>query len=144
MIKQESNGQAWAVRYEPGFRKFLEGSPIVGTRPKTFGNAISKETELVMRSSSFGLMQLMGQTLREHGFENQYLTECCDSKLGIMYGIKHLCKLMKKYQTLDEVLAAYNAGTPRRGANGKFGNQEYVDSANRFKEHWDYILSKNW
>lgn len=145
IMKQESNGEPWAVRYEPEFNKWLTGR--IAANPalfKIYGPAISRSTEVIMRSSSFGQFQIMGQTLRELGFGGQYLTECCDPKISSYYGIHFLSKLMNKYHNEDAAIASYNAGSPRLGKSGGYVNQEYVDSVKRFKDIWEYIISKNW
>lgn len=145
IMKQESNGEPWAVRYEPEFNKWLNGR--IAANPalfKVYGRAISRSTEVIMRSSSFGQFQIMGQTLRELGFAGQYLTECCDPKISAEYGIKFLAKLMNKYNNEDAAIAAYNAGSPRLGKTGKYVNQEYIDSVKNFKGYWDYIIVKGW
>ena len=144
-ITQESGGQTWAVRYEPNFFKWLTGR--ITEEPsilKVFGNSISRATEVKLRSSSFGLMQVMGQTLRELGFTGQYLNEACDPRIGLAFGIKYLARLLDKYKDERAAMAAFNAGSPRKDASGKYFNQEYVDGVSKFKEKWDFIIDKGW
>jgi hypothetical protein len=145
IVKQESAGSSWAIRYEPAFHKWLEGR--IKKNPalfKTYGPAISRATEVIMRSTSFGMFQIMGQTLREQGFKGQYLTECCDPQICANFGIKFLAKLMDKYNNEDAAIAAYNAGSPRKTSSGAYVNQPYVNSVKNFKAQWEYILSKGW
>ena len=56
LIEQESAWDAHAIRYEPGFRSRYV-APLA-----------LPATEEVARSISWGLMQVMGQVAREHGF----------------------------------------------------------------------------
>jgi hypothetical protein len=55
-----------AIRYEPAFRTRYV-APL-GLPP----------TEEVARSISWGLMQVMGQVAREHGFAGKFLSALCD------------------------------------------------------------------
>lgn len=145
VISQESGGSPWATRFEPAFAKWLQSQISKDPKKfKTYGRAISKATEMMLRSTSFGLMQLMGQTMRELGYDKQYLTAGCDARENIYLGVKFLCKLLARHGDEDSALASYNAGSPRRAANGKFVNQEYVDSVKAFKAKWGYIVDKGW
>lgn len=62
------------MRYEPLFReryvRHLRLTP----------------TEEIARSTSWGLMQVMGQVAREHGFEGEFLCEICSPSVGIQIG----------------------------------------------------------
>src|SRR5712671_5546505 len=76
----ESAGwQPYAVRYEPGFYdRYI--STMHGLT----------QTEKTMRATSFGLMQVMGQTAREYGFSGHFLTELLDPETAILYGCRKL------------------------------------------------------
>ena len=74
IIEQESAWNTYAVRYEPGFRTRYV-APL-GLPP----------TEEVARSISWGLMQVMGQVAREHGFTGKFLSALCDPALGLDIG----------------------------------------------------------
>jgi soluble lytic murein transglycosylase-like protein len=84
VIEQESGWCQWAYRYEPKFYDHyilpLQVSEQVGR----------------FRATSWGLMQLMGQTAREFGFLGQFMCELCDPDVGLDYG----CKKLK--QCLDD------------------------------------------
>ncbi len=122
IISVESNGDPWAVRHEPKFLIWLR------TRIKSLKSVATETTEYQLRSTSFGLGQLMGQTARELGFKGPYLTELCDPELNIMYTCKYYAKLLSRYrgETLWAI-SAYNAGSARKRADGYFNNQQYVD-----------------
>ncbi len=60
VVEQESAWNPWAIRYEPGFLARY-------VAPLFTAGKISA-TEAYARSFSWGLMQIMGQVAREHGF----------------------------------------------------------------------------
>src|SRR5277367_5028191 len=74
VVDQESYWDPYAIRYEPGFRTRYV-APL-GLPP----------TEEVARSISWGLMQVMGQVAREHGFDGKFLSALCDPVTGLDIG----------------------------------------------------------
>jgi hypothetical protein len=74
VVEQESAWDAPAIRYEPGFRTRYV-APL-GLPP----------TEEIARSISWGLMQVMGQVAREHGFSGKFLSALCDPAAGLDIG----------------------------------------------------------
>lgn len=122
LCQQESGNNPWATRYEPAFLK-----RYVHAKPERFG-PISVETERQLRATSFGLMQIMGQVAREQGYQGVFLTELCDPAMGLEYSCRLLGKLLKKYAVVDDAIASYNAGSPRKNGDGVYVNQEYVTS----------------
>lgn len=120
----ESAWQTHAIRFEPGFLR-----AHVPDEPKRFGPAITVETERMARATSWGLMQVMGQTARELACQEQYLSMLCGPDLGIYFGCRYLASRRDRFRDLgaDAWIAAYNAGTPRQEPNGEFRNQAYVD-----------------
>lgn len=127
IIYKESHGNPYAMRYEPAFNKWLLNQ-LTTENFKYHSGAISRETEIKARSTSYGLMQVMGQTARETGYEGTFLSELCEPEVGIYWGTLYLSKLLTKYGNIEEAVAAYNAGSPRRGQGGNFVNQAYVDA----------------
>jgi len=105
VVEQESNWAPWAIRYEPAFEKrYVE--PL-GLGP----------TETVARSISWGLMQLMGESAREMGF-NGKLASLCDPDNGLDWGCRHLkTKLDAHSGDVTAGLLAWNGGA----------NKEYAD-----------------
>ena len=97
---ESANWKQWAVRYEPGFyEKYVK--KIVGI----------SETEKTMRSTSFGVMQVMGQVAREFGFAGDYLTELLDPVVGLEYGCKKLARCMDRANSdVRAALLMYNGG----------------------------------
>jgi len=66
VVEQESAWNPWAIRYEPGFlARYV--API-------FTAGKISATEAYARSFSWGLMQVMGQVAREHGFGSSIAT----------------------------------------------------------------------
>lgn len=74
VCEQESSWNPWAIRYEPAFRQRYV-APL-GLPP----------TEEIARSMSWGLMQVMGETAREAGFGEKFLSALADSATGLEFG----------------------------------------------------------
>lgn len=125
IVQVESAGNTWAIRYEPRFYdKYVAPQPVRGQPPCT------SQTEARLLACSFGLMQIMGATARAVGFKGVFLTELCRPELGLDYGCRYLTKLIRLHQGLHGypgVVAAYNAGSPRKTSSGAWANQAYVD-----------------
>ena len=61
-------------------------------------------TEEIARSISWGLMQVMGQVAREHGFDGRFLSALCDPDAGVSMGCVVLAaKLELAGRSSDEV-----------------------------------------
>jgi len=135
IIEVESSGNKYAIRYEPNFRwtKNID---------KYSGSYQSKATEKNAQKTSWGLMQIMGGTARELGYDETFLSGLLDERTNIELGCKYLAGLRKRFSDMensislfdDNMVAAYNAGSPRRKENGEFVNQEYVD---RIIKNWE-------
>jgi len=115
----ESNFDEFALRYEPSY-KWLVGSDSTLTA-----------TERMGQMCSWGLIQVMGGVAREMGFTGHF-PRLCDPFLGLRYGLRHLLKFYMKYGDWPDALSAYNAGSPRKGPDGKYLNQGYVDNVLKF------------
>ncbi len=121
IIAVESGGDSHAARMVPTYPYTMPQA----VRPAT----CSLDTELSLQRMSLGLMQVMGATARSVGYEG-WLTGLVDPKTNIEIGIAYLASLMSRYggQGHDAVIAAYNAGAPRRRPDGTHINQQYVDA----------------
>lgn len=129
IVQVESGGNPWAARYEPGFYdRYVMTQPVKARAP------CSIKTEARLRATSFGLMQIMGQTARETGFDGVFLTELCDPAVGLDWSCKYLSRLLSVYRAkygLEGAVAAYNAGSPKKGGDGRWVNQVYIDKIRR-------------
>lgn len=79
--------------------------------------------------ASWGLMQVLLATARWMLNDNSLdTTRLIRPEVNIEAGTKYLSWLMGRYKNLNDVIAAYNAGTPKKDKDGKYVNQKYVDS----------------
>lgn len=113
VIMQESGGNPYAARFERMFKhRYLDGKSkrkLGGHWPKT----ISEETEIILRATSIGLMQVMGQVAREQGLDAECLLELCNPVVGIEYGVKTLAYHLGRTGDREKALQAYNGGGNR-------------------------------
>jgi soluble lytic murein transglycosylase-like protein len=120
----ESSGNPRATRYEANFYKTY-------IQPMLHNNAITPE-EAMGRATSFGIMQIMGQVAREKGFKGKF-EELFEPGTGLFWSLKHLKHFIDKYApNLDNAIASYNAGSPRKDDSGNYRNQIYVDRIHKF------------
>lgn len=99
VVEQESAWDTHAIRYEPSFRARYV-APL-GLPP----------TEEVARSISWGLMQVMGQVAREHGFYGKFLSALCDPAIGLDIGCAVLAaKLSAAGADVTRALELWNGG----------------------------------
>jgi soluble lytic murein transglycosylase-like protein len=124
VILQESGGNPFAFRYEDGFFKRYIDNKLPASLGGPWHKGISFESETRMRAVSYGLVQVMGQTARESGFEG-YLPELFHPDTNIKLGCIILGKLLKYYQgNYKKALSAYNAG---KGWVDRNGATAYAD-----------------
>jgi soluble lytic murein transglycosylase-like protein len=123
IVKVESGGNSLKCRFEPAFQYVHE----VEKNAALMG--ITKETEKIQQMTSWGLMQVMGGTARFIGF-NQDLTRLCRPMESLKVGCQFLKILINRHQVVEDAIASYNAGSPIKGADGKYANQSYVDKVN--------------
>ena len=99
IVEQESAWNPWALRYEPAFYdRYIATSLAVrraatANRPSRLDALTTPEipddpTESRARAFSWGLMQVMGQVAREHGFAEASLAALCDPALGLEVGCR--------------------------------------------------------
>ena len=104
VINTESGGDPWAVRFEAAFR-----AHYVPDQCQVFG--ASHETERTTRACSWGLMQIMGQVAREHGYVGP-IPQLCDPAVGLYWGCVKLRKCLDlANQDVHAALQRYNGGS---------------------------------
>ena len=146
IVQQESGGNPWAWNPEPHYRylwdvrrrapfRQLSSAEISSERPPADFPVIAgdRDQEWWAQQASWGLMQVMGAVAREWGYREPYLPALCDPETNIEYGCRHLLGLRQRHfrgHGWSGVIAAYNAGSPRLGDDGKYVNQQYVDEVN--------------
>lgn len=123
----ESGGDPSAFRFEPAFfTRYVDG------KNKAHAGQCSLASENMARASSFGLMQVMGQTARELGFDGPFLTGLCDPATGLAYGCRLLARLAARYKSRPDawqaVAAAYNGGPGAVRGPGDYANPAYVQN----------------
>lgn len=108
IICQESNGNQYAFRveWERITRRFTY--PLTGFKPDI---GVTRITERVLRSCSFGYMQILGDTARDFGYKDLYLTSLFEAGTNIDLG----CRIFKKYyldknMDVTKTLLRYNGG----------------------------------
>lgn len=131
IIQVESRGLDWAVRYEPNMRWLYSLD-----RAQELADLceVSLDTELMCQRTSWGLMQVMGVTARDLGLRDP-IPSLLNADTGIMYGCKLLRKLSDKYALQQDVISAYNAGSPRKN-NNFYANQNYVNKVSAFYQNY--------
>lgn len=116
----ESSMNPMATRYEKDFNYIFNASIFAHDL------GISTETEVQLQKFSFGLMQVLGCVARELGYQGPMMN-LCSVITGSEYGCKKLVKISEKHPDEDDMISAYNQGSPIKSADGKYRNQAYVD-----------------
>ena len=146
IVLTESGGDPARWRVEPPYRylwdnarhkpyRMLTHAEIISERAPDDFTAIgdqSRDTEWWGQQASWGPMQLMGACAREQGFKDAF-PALCEPDHGLHFGCMHLADLVTHYKPRfgwAGVVAAYNAGSPRR-QHGQWVNQRYVDTVAR-------------
>lgn len=94
------------------------------------------------RDPSYGLMQVMPASAGGAGPPGVSGAELLDPETNIRAGSEYLRALIARYGrgALSDVIAAYNAGRARRGPDGRYINQAYVDEVQTYHAwyltHW--------
>jgi soluble lytic murein transglycosylase-like protein len=99
LVEQDSAWDPHAIRYEPAFRaRFVAPLEL-------------PPTEEMARSISWGLLQVMGQVARDHGFQRPLLSALCDPSAGLTFGcIVLAAKLAAGSDNVSRALALWNGG----------------------------------
>lgn len=87
--------------------------------------------------ASWGLMQLLLATARGVlGISGLTTTQLIQPRVNIEAGTKLMAQNWDKFGNLRDAVAAYNAGTPRLGKDGKYVNAAYVDKVMKNYERY--------
>lgn len=131
VIYQESKGEARACRYEKNFfNRYIKNkakSDLLGHVPKE--HICTLDTEMMLRATSFGLMQIMGETARENGFDSDHLLDLVDPEENINLGSRLIHKFLQDTGTLEKALLRYNGGEaypPRIIKHMDSGDADYL------------------
>lgn len=119
ICSSESDFRPEASRYEPKFQAhYIDCHPRYLILPDDTRN---------MLATSIGLMQIMGVAAVELGLKPYDIEDLFDVVVNLEYGCRYLAKKYKKYgPKVEPVIAAYNAGSPRKGPKGNWVNAKYV------------------
>jgi len=99
VVEQESSWDTFAIRYEPAFRtRYVVPLALPAS-------------EEIARSISWGLMQVMGQSARQHGFTAKSLAALCDPAAGLAIGCAVLAsKIAQASGEVAHALQLWNGG----------------------------------
>jgi soluble lytic murein transglycosylase-like protein len=99
VVEQESSWDTFAIRYEPAFRtRYVVPLAL-------------PPSEEIARSISWGLMQVMGQSARKHGFTPKSLAALCDPSAGLSIGCAVLAsKIAQASGEIARSLQLWNGG----------------------------------
>jgi len=129
---KESAFDADAMRYEATYRWLWKVGENAARLKITF------RTEEQLQCFSYGLMQVMGANARSSGFLEP-LPRLLEPRKNLFYGCRHLQSLYRRFarskpsdQWDESVVAAYNAGSPRRAGPQRWINELYVRDVEKF------------
>lgn len=119
IVSSESDFRPEVSRYEPKFQaRYIDNHPSYCFLP---------DYTRALLATSFGLTQILGVTAVEGGLQVFDLDKLYEPEYNLEYGCRHLAKIFKKYgPKVERVIAAYNAGSPRKGPKGNWVNHKYV------------------
>ena len=136
IVEQESAWNPWALRYEPAFYdKYIATSLTARPLDRQTSGLIAltspeipdDPTESRARAFSWGLMQVMGQVAREHGFTSASLASLCDPAVGIEIGCRvFAAKLAAAEGNVTRALLLWNGA----------GNRDYPAAVLARTEHY--------
>jgi len=125
ICEQESGWNEWAIRYEPLFFDHYV-RPLLA-KPVAQGG-IRDYTEARARAFSWGLMQVMGQVAREHGYAGP-LPMLCDPETGLKIGVAvWKGKLACAGGDVAKALELYNGGGNPKYAREVLARREKYDA----------------
>ncbi len=121
IITVESGWNPWAVHYETTYRY------VLNVAYHAHDNHITLETERHLQHTAFGLTQLVGGTARAISYTGS-LTRLLDPATNAHWGARYLRTLKTRYpNSIRDQISAFNCGSVRKDARGRYSNQAYVD-----------------
>lgn len=123
IITVESGWRTNTARYEKNF------SYLFDVKRYAKLHRVTEATEISFQKTSWGLMHVMGGSARSVCYYTGWLPLLCDPGVGIRVGCDFFVKVCDQYTRLEDQFAAYNGGSVRLLADGRYRNQEYVDKA---------------
>ena len=106
----EENSALYRTIMARGRHELAGYVPPIGENPSLYD-------EKVMRATSFGWMQLLGETGRVLGFRGRYLLELSDPEVNLHWGCIYLAKCLKRAASYPQnerykhALLFYNGGS---------------------------------
>ena len=125
IIMVESSGFPFTSRYEPAWKYFKDVEAFARR------NHITQETEKIHQATSWGPMQIMGSVARELGYYG-HLNRLAEVDNGIRWGVAKLDACLKRWDTVEDAISAYNQGGPYTNEDGEYRNQDYVDKVHNY------------
>lgn len=132
----EKYGLDWKLVYAIAQIENRNNQPLARFEPLFYEKYLSKfdisEDEKYLRACSYGLMQVMGQTAIEHGW-NEPFSELFDTEKNLDLACKIIKKLFEKYREEELVISAYNGGLRKKEDGYHISNRGYVEKVLRQK-----------
>jgi len=126
----EEYGLDWKLVYAILMQESMENEKAVRFEKEFFKRYLDKldlpMMEKLKRSFSYGLMQIMGQTAREIGFQDDF-EYLFNPETNIRWACKYLKKLFDELKSEMLVISAYNCGISKP-KQGIIPNPDYVSS----------------
>jgi hypothetical protein len=144
IIEQESEGDPWAMRFEPDY------TWLHFPRKQARGRFVTLATEQAGQKTSWGLMQVMGGTARWLGFKGRFLSQLLEPCINIAWGLNYLdwCfwEVEKRGYADDEhelrvlaAVSAYNGGLDAVVLpEDREGRKNVTVEESRFR-NWQYV-----
>lgn len=133
IAQKESSGDGYAMRYERNWLYFFDTDRFARLLN------ITEETERQAQRFSYGHCQLMLSVARELGFAEP-AGKLFDPIINFHYAANKLKKLIEKHKAMPDAISSYNQGSPRRGIDGKFKNQLYVDGVMKLMDELEMTI----
>ncbi len=127
----------WDVKRNKPFRRLAADELASKFPPRDFPAppGVDPDAEYWGQQASWGLGQLMGANARALGYAGKFLPGLVlDPAEGLRLAFEHLSRIRKQFHAAtgwQGVVAAYNAGSPRKLPDGAWANQQYVDKIAR-------------